>query len=73
MIEKIKNFFTKNKKLSFEDIPKWGSKQCYYCGKNVEDDYWAEFREINGKVYSVAVCDNCSPHTIPQKPTKESI
>lgn len=59
IIEKITRKF-KRKELDI-GYKLWPTENCYICGKPYnKNSFWAEFREINGVVWSVPVCDACS-------------
>ncbi len=42
--------------------PRYGTKNCYDCGKEPPDDqpFWERFVELHGEHVSVPNCDECS-------------
>lgn len=68
----IKDFINRLfKKQDLEIKPRlWKTDKCFKCNRPYnKKSFWAEFTEINGTVFQVPVCDNCTGKIEHEKPT----
>lgn len=71
IISLINSFRNTFKKSDLEFNAKvWKTENCFKCDKPYDkNSYWTEFTEINGAVFLVPICDECSGPHITEAPT----
>jgi NAD-dependent SIR2 family protein deacetylase len=67
----FQRLFTK-KEIAFK-AKLWKTDKCFKCNKPYDKkSFWTEFTEINGTVFQVPICDDCSGKSVKAVPTNRA-